>query len=229
MTQLATIGHNSPPDPIDEALAPFGDVITEAEGWLDGKAVENEAQMKAADALIKEVKAARKAVDDARDMATKPLHEAWKGEVARWKPTQDDLDRIVKGLVGIVDGFKRKLAAEKEAARKEAERKAWEATNAAREAARLADATNIEATRAAANAIAEAEAAQAEARIAAKDTVKGLRTVHHHAIDDHKAALHWIVANDREAVTAFIEAYVAKHFKDQPIAGVRVWQSKEAF
>ena len=229
MNQLALIGHNSPPDPIDEALAPFGDTITEAESWLDGKAVETEAQMKAADALIKEIKSARKAVDEARDTATKPLHEAWKGEVARWKPTQDDLDRIVKGLVGIVDGFKRKLAAEKEAARKEAERRAWEATRAAQEAARLADATNIEATRTAAAAIAEAEAMQAQARIAAKDTVKGLRTVHHHAIEDHRAALHWIAANDREAVTAFIEGYAAKHFKEKTIAGVRVWKSKEAF
>ena len=39
--------HNNPPDPIDEALAPFGDVISEAENWLDGSPVENEAQMKA--------------------------------------------------------------------------------------------------------------------------------------------------------------------------------------
>lgn len=229
MNQLAPIGHNGAPDPIDEALAPFGDTITEAESWLDGKAVETEAQMKAADALIKEIKTARKAVDEARDTATKPLHEAWRSEVARWKPTQDDLDRIVKGLVGIVDGFKRKLAAEKEAARKEAERAAWEATRAAQEAARQADATNIEATRAAAVAIAEAEAKQAEARIAAKDTVNGLRTVHHHAIEDHRAALHWIAANDRDAVTAFIEGYAAKHFKDKAIAGVRVWTAKEAF
>ena len=42
--------HNGPPDPIDEALAPFGDTITEAEGWLDGTAVETEGQMKAVDA-----------------------------------------------------------------------------------------------------------------------------------------------------------------------------------
>ena len=229
MNQLAPIGHNSPPDPLDEALAPFGDTITEAESWLDGKAVETEAQMKAADALIKEVKAARKAVDDARDTSTKPLHEAWKTEVARWKPTQDDLDRIVKGLVGIVDGFKRKLAAEKEAARKEAERLAWEATRAAAEAARKADATNIEQTRAAALAMAEAEAKQAEARIAAADTVKGLRTVTRHEITDHRAALHWIAANDRDAVTAFIEAYAAKHHKTKEIAGVRVWQEKESY
>lgn len=38
--------HNNPPDPIDEALAPFGDFISEAENWLDGTAVENESPLR---------------------------------------------------------------------------------------------------------------------------------------------------------------------------------------
>jgi len=228
--QLATIGHNAPPDPIDEATAPFADIISEAEGWLDGQAVETEGQMQAADALIKGVKAARKAVDDARDIATKPLHEAWKGEVARWKPTQDDLDRIVKGLVALVDRFKRKLAAEKEAARKEAERLAWEKTRAAQEAARVADAANIEATRAAAAAMAEAEEAQRQAQAAGKDTVRGLRTVTRYEVTDHRALLHWIAKNDRDAITAFVDDYARKEHKVIANAeGIRVWQEKEAF
>jgi hypothetical protein len=230
MTELAAIGHNSPPDPIDEALVPFGEVITEAEKWLDGHKVETEGQMKAADALIKDVKAARKAVDDARDNATKPLHDAWKGEVARWKPTQDDLDRIVKGLVALVDDFKRKLAAEKEAARKAAEAEAWEKTRAAQEAARLADATNIEATRAAAAAIEEAEEAQRLAMVAAKDTVKGLRTVTKYEVTDHKALLHFIAKNDRDAITAFVDEWARKNHKERQGAdGLRVWNDKEAF
>jgi chromosome segregation ATPase len=229
MTQLASIGHNNPPDPIDTALEPFGDVITEAETWLDGTRVETEGQMKAADTLIKGVKAARKAVDEARDTVTKPLHEAWKAEVARWKPTQDDLDRIVKGLVALVDDFKRKLAAEKEASRKKAEAEAWEATRKAQEAARQADAANLEAQREAAAAMAEAEEKQRQAQAAAKDVVKGLRTVHRHTIDDHRAALHWIAKHDRDAVTAFVEAYVAKNFKTAAIDGVTVTTEREAF
>jgi hypothetical protein len=230
MTELAPIGHNAPPDPIDESLAPFGDIITEAESWLDGQKVETEGQMKAADALIKGIKAARKAVDEARDTATKPLHEVWKAEVARWKPTQDDLDRIVKGLVALADDYKRKLAAEKEAARKEAERLAWEKTRAAQEAARQADATNIEATRAAAAAIAEAEEAQRLASLAGKDTVKGLRTVTKYEVTDHRALLHWIAKNDRDAVTAFIDEWARRNHKENPGAdGLRVWQDKESF
>jgi hypothetical protein len=230
MNAPAVIGHNNPPDPIDEALAPFGDVISEAESWLDGQKVENEGQMKAADVLLKGVKAARKAVDDARDTATKPLHEAWKGEVARWKPTQDDLDRLAKGLVALLDDFKHKLAAEKEAARKEAERLAWEETRKAQEAARLADASNIEATRAAAAAMEAAEEAQRKAAEAAKDTVKGLRTVTKYEVTDHKALLNWIARNDRDAITDFINEWARKEHKACANAdGLRVWTEKEAF
>ncbi len=230
MNAPAAIGHNLPPDPIDEALAPFGDVISEAEGWLDGQKVETEAQMKAADVLLKGIKSARKAVDEARDLSTKPLHDAWKGEVARWKPTQDDLDRLAKGLIALLDDFKRKLAAEKEAARKEAERLAWEETRKAQEAARLADAGNIEATRAAAAQMEAAEEAQRKAAEAAKDTVKGLRTVTRYEITDHKALLNWIAKNAREDVTAFIEEWARKNHKAFDKAdGLRVWQDKEAY
>lgn len=229
MNAPAAIGHNGF-DPIDEALAPFGDVISEAENWLDGQKVETEAQMKAADVLLKGIKSARKAVDEARDISTKPLHDAWKGEVARWKPTQDDLDRLAKGLIALLDDFKRKLAAEKEAARKEAERLAWEETRKAQEAARLADAGNIEATRAAAAQMEAAEEAQRKAAEAAKDTVKGLRTVTRYEITDHRALLNFIAKNAREDVTTFIEEWARKNHKAFDKAdGLRVWTEKEAF
>ena len=222
--------HNNPPDPIDTALEPFGDTITEAEGWLDGSPVENEGQMTAVDALIKHMKSAKKAVEAADESATKPMYDAWKAEKARYKPTLDDLDRIIKGLVAAVDTFKRRLAAEKEAARKEAERLAWEATRAAEKASREADASNIEATRAAAAAMADAEAAQRASMAANKDTVNGLRTVTRYEITDPRALLNYIAKNARDDLTAFIEEWARKHHRDFPNAdGLRVWIEKEAF
>jgi len=80
MTNPAPIGHNSPPDPIDEALAPYGDAISEAENWLDGTPVENEDQMKAVDAVIKDIRAAKSDLVKAKKSATAPLHDAWKAE-----------------------------------------------------------------------------------------------------------------------------------------------------
>lgn len=222
--------HNMPPDPIDEALAPFGDVISEAEGWLDGTPVENEGQMKAVDTLIKDMKAAKKAVEAAEESEAKPIYDQWKAAKERYKPTLTDLDRIVKGLVATGGAFKRKLAAEKEAARKEAERLAWEETRKAQETARNAAANDIEAQRAAAEQAAAAEAAQKAAQSAAKDTVKGMRTVTKYEVTDHRALLHWIAKNDKDAVYAFIEEWARRNHKDYIAAeGLRVWSEKESF
>ncbi|TKD50188.1 hypothetical protein [Sphingomonas baiyangensis] len=225
----AVIGGNNPPDPIDVALEPYGPILEEVANWLDGATVENDGQLKATDDLLKELKAARKAVDAARDECTKPLHEIWKAEVARWKPTQDDLDRQVKCLVAAQAPYKAKLAAKKEAARREAERAAAEKAEEARRAHQAANAASIEEQRRADELLAQAELAQRDAARAAKDTVKGMRTVQVYAINSHRDALHWIAKNDRDAITAFVEEYVRRNFKQRPIDGVTVETKKEAF
>lgn len=227
--ERAVIGGNNPPDPIDVALEPYADILEEVGNWLDGATVENEGQLKATDALLKQLKEARKAVDVARDECTKPLHEAWKSEVARWKPTQDDLDRQVKCLVSAQAPYKEKLAAEKEAARRAAEEEAARKAEEARKAHLAANAASIEEQRKAAELLKEAEEAEKAATRAAKDTVKGMRTVQVYEIESHKLALNWIARNDRDAMTAFIEDYVRRNFKLRPIEGVKVETKKEAF
>jgi uncharacterized protein (DUF2147 family) len=226
---MTTAGHNNPPDPIDEALAPYGDAISEAENWLDGEPVTNEDQMKAVDALLKDVKAAKKDVGAAEASEAKPLHDAWKAAKARYKPTLDDLDRIAKGLAAVVSDFKAKLAAEKAEAERKARAAAAQAAREAEEKARAATAGDIEAQREAAAAQEAADAARKQATAAGREKVTGLRTVHRYEITDHRKALHWIAANDRDAITAFIEEYVRKHHRDSEIDGVRTWTEKEAF
>lgn len=222
-------GHNNPPDPIDEALAPYGDAISEAENWLDGTPVENEDQMKAVDAVIKDIRAAKSDLAKAKKSATAPLHDVWKAEIARWKPTEDDIERRLKGLAAVVDPFKRKLAAEKEAAKRAAYEEARRKEREAEEAAMKADVSDYEAATEAARLQAEAVEAKKAASAANRDTVKGLRTVTRYTIEDHRAALHWIAANDRDAVTAFIEEYVRRNHKAAEIGGVKVWQEKAAY
>lgn len=230
MNPRAIIGGNNPPDPIDQALAPFGDYITEAEAWLDGQPVETEGQMKAVDALLKQIKAAKKAVEGAEETEAKPIYDQWKAAKARYKPTLDDLDRMAKGLVSAVDGFKRKLAAEKAEAERKARAEAAEAARKAQEAARQADAADIEAQRAAAEAQREAEEAQRRASAASKDTVKGLRTVTQYEVTDERALLHWIARNDRDAICAFISEWARRNHRQHSQAdGLRVWEEKVAF
>lgn len=232
MNELSPIGHNNPPDAIDTITAQFDDLRLEAENWTDGKPVENEAQMKAVDELRGAMRQFRLSLEKGQKAATEPLRAVYQAELDRWKPYVTDVKRIEDCLIAVLDQFKRKLAAEKEALRKEAERLAWEATRAAQEAARQANAADLEAQRQAAQAMADAEAAQKAAMAAQKDTVEGMRTVTKYEVTDHKALLHWIALNDKPALTAFIDEWARANHKSrlgQDTDGLRVWQDKEAF
>ena len=116
MNERAVIGGNHPPEPIDpmEAIqAHYDDTFSEVANWLDGSPVENEAQMKAVDALLASVKDAEKDAKAAKEDEYRPHKAAGDAVIARWKPFLDDLDRQKKCLAATVDAFKRKLAAEK--------------------------------------------------------------------------------------------------------------------
>jgi hypothetical protein len=186
--------------------------------------------MRAVDAILAEVKAAEKAVTAAQKSEAAPLHDAWKAALARYKPTLDDLDRIKRGLIAAVDGFKRKLAAEKAEAERKAREEAERAAEALRQAHAAAQASDIEAQRALAAAEQEAEIARIKAAQAAKiATVKGMVTRTFYEVTDHRALLHWIAANDRDAITAFIEDYAKRnHSLGRKMDGLRVWQNKVA-
>tara|TARA_R100001369_G_scaffold44577_2_gene70725 strand:+ start:1178 stop:1873 length:696 start_codon:yes stop_codon:yes gene_type:complete len=225
----AAIGHNQPPDPIDTISAAYEADREEAANWTDGSPAESEAQMKSVDALRKAMREWRLSLEKGQKEATAPLRAVYQAELDRWKPTIEDAKRIEGCLVATVDAFKRKLAAEKQAA----ERAAWEETNRLRreaeEKARASDASNLEAQREAEAAKEAALDAEKAARAAAKDQVKGMRNVTRYQIESHKAALTDIYKTDQDAVVAFIEDYVRRNHKARAIDGVRVWQEQEAY
>ena len=225
------IGHNGGPE-LDPMLAiqdAYADTFAEIENWLDGTSVESAEQMAAVDFLLSSIKNCEKDSLAAKELEYRPHKKAGDAVIARWNPFLSDLESCRKGLVAAVDTFKRKLFAEKEAARKAAERAAWEATRAAEQAARTAAASDIEAQRAAAAAMAQAEAAQRASAVADKDTVKGLRSITHYEITDDRALLHFIAKHHRDDLTAFISEWARKNHKQFSHAdGLRVWQQKEA-
>lgn len=231
MNKRHKIGGNLPPDPIDEATAPFADDISEvSDNWLDGDGfiIENDVQERECDALIKSIKAAYKAVVAAEKSATAPLYDKWKSGKAKWKPTIDDLDMMIKGLIKLVGPFKAKKLVDQ----RRAERAAWEAAkNARREAeakAEQADAADINAKRDAKAAAEAAREAEKYAQSQSKNKVKGMRTVWKCDIFDERAALHWIARNDKPAMAEFIAEYVRRNHKDTRIDGVKSWPEKEA-
>ena len=223
MNQVAKLGHNNPPDPFDEICDEFADTFAEVSNWLDGTSVENEGQMKAVDALLATIKQAEARTKDAKEHEYRPHKDACDAVVARWKPLVDDLDRMRKGLAVAVSKFKAKIAAEKDAERRAAERAAREAREAAEKAAhdpkRQSEASAL-----------QIEAIEAQKAAQAVEKVKGLRTYTVPEIIDAKACLNWIAQNDREAVVAFMDEYVAKAVRggNRSIAGVEVRREKRA-
>lgn len=228
MNKIAEIGDNNPPDPIDECIAPYADIIAEAENWADGEPVDNEDQMKEVDALVKELRSCGTDLGKAQKSATAPFHDKWKAEIARWKPTVDDVDRLKKALVATCAPFKAKLVAEKEAAKRaayeEAERKRKEAETAA---AQINEA-DIEAQREAARLAQEAQDATTAAMKASKDTVKGMRSFRRPEIKGMGKVVNWIARHDKDAMATFATEYVRKNF-ERGIDGVEIITGKEAF
>lgn len=224
------IGHNNPPDPIDTISAAYEAEREEAENWTDGEPVENEAQMKEVDALRKAMREWRIELERGQKSATAPLYDAYKAELARWKPTIEDAKRIEGALVATVDAFKRKLAEKKRAE----ERAAWEAAEKARREAeakaRAAAESDLEAQREAAAAKEAAMEAEKAAQAAKKDQVKGLRSVTLYEITDYREFLHWVAKNDKDAICAFLDEYARKEHKVVANAdGLRVWTEKQAY
>lgn len=237
MNAIAPIGHNGGPDLLDDAIGTDPEALELAEGILTGHPVESEAQMKAVDAIQKRLRAVKKAVTSAKDEAVKPFYVAYTSERDRFATVEKDLDTQIKGCADMCSTFKSKLVAEKAEAERKVREEAAAARRAAEEAARAASASDIEAQRAAAEAQRQAEEAQRRVVAASKDTVKGMRTVTRYDFTEadgdtpegRRLALNWIAVNDRDALTAFIEEYARRHHKKKQIAGVRVWQEKEAF
>lgn len=228
MNDRAVIGGNLPPDPIDEAIAPYMDVIEEAESWLDGSTVDTEDQMKAVDALIKELRSCKTSLGKAEKAATAPLHDAWKSEIARWKPTREDVERRLKGLTSVVDPFKRKLAEEKEAAKRKAYEEARAVERAAEEAAQKANAASYDDQVEAGRLKQEAMEAKKAASAANRDKVTGLRTVKESVVVDELALARWLWQNDREAITEW-QAERARKLKLDIPGIVEIRERKEAY
>lgn len=223
--------HNQPPNPIRELWAKHSDTIDEVEHWLDGVEVETEGQMKAVDALIKDIKTIEKEAKAGKDSEYCPHKDGCDRVIARWKEPLDDLIHLRTGLLKVVGPFKQALADEKEAIKRAAYAEARAKEAEAQAALETVDEKDIKAVRAADALVAEAMDARGAAHAARDDKVLGLRKTYVSTIVDAKACINWIATNDRDAVMEFIEAYVARKTREgvRDIAGVTVTEERKAF
>ncbi len=208
---LAGIGHNSPPDPLDDAMSPFEDALELSDGMLTGQKVTDDMQMRAVDEVLGDIKEAKKAVEAAKEMEYRPHKDAGDRVIAKYKPTLADLTTRENGLKAMVSDYKvAKRQAEEEAERK-ARAEADAKRRAAEEAARKADVSDIDAQHDAMMAQREAEDAQRRLVEASKSKTKGLRTFTEYHVLDETILARWIWKNDREFMTGVLADYATRN------------------
>lgn len=229
MNIQAPMGHNNPPDPIDEATAPFHELFEEAGTWADGEPITTIEQEKALDKLIKSLRSAKSAVGKAEKETVGEFHKAWKSEKDRWKPTLEDIQRRLDACVAIGAPFKKAEIERREAEKREAYRVANEERQKLEAARQAANAANLEEQEALAEQHRKALDAQRSASKANKNTVKGTRLVHKFEITDLRELVNWIAKNDKDAMADFARAYAAKNHKTKTMDGVNSWPEQEAY
>lgn len=229
----ATIGHNSPPSPIEELRAQLAedtakliarkDELLASAGRAPEIILDDETAGKVGD-LIKLIMAAQKAAETARTSAKEPHLEAGRAVDGFYKSALlDPLDRAKRIVQGRLSSFlEAKALAARRAAEAEAKRQREESERLAAEAAARADDIKMDQA-----VVAETRAIEAEALAEAKPaelsqtrgdygSVSGLRTTWEYEVTDiAQIPRNFLILND----TA-VKAHIKTRFKDQPPAAV---------
>lgn len=211
----AVIGGNSPPPtPYEIAQKAVEDIYSEASMWLDGATVDSQELADGIANLLAELRKARKLAEDTRKVEKKPHDDAAAEVQHRYKPLFDKADLAAEACKKAVAPWLKKLADQIERKAAEARAEADRQQQAAQDALRAADATNL-AERAKAEALvtavkkANTVANKAERQTAtaggAHGRAMGLRTVLVTRMTDKSAAAKHYWASAREEMTDFLQ------------------------
>lgn len=202
--RIASIGHNSPPDPFTAIEVHVSDLMTEAKNWCDGTPIENQQQADTVAKLIDEFRAAAKAADEARKEEARPfdegkakVQEKYAVLIADTKTQKGQIVRALEALKATLTPWLQKLERERREAEEKARLEAEAKAKAAAEAMRATSTADLEGREEAESLVAAAEAAEAEAARIAKDKAHargdgraiGLRKFYRPVLTDRKAAL----------------------------------------
>jgi hypothetical protein len=131
MSDTAYIGHNAPPSAIDDARRAFKDI---SHFLAEIPVIETEETAREAKLVLDRGKATLGELDDARIAESKPLHEAWKACLEKYKGPTEYLTRLVDELKARLSTFLRAEEARRQAEADAKRRTAEEAIRVAREA-----------------------------------------------------------------------------------------------
>ncbi|MCD1645214.1 hypothetical protein [Aurantimonas coralicida] len=246
---IATIGHNRPPEAIDEEPTPFDlsrqeidALYEEATHWLDGEPIESQEVANKVAKLMADIRAAAKTADERRKAENEPFDKG-KAEVQSWynpliQKERGKADLALSTCKKALAPFLQKQEDEKRrveaAARAEAERLRQEAEEKVRAAsgADLAKKAEAEA------ALSLAKSADKVANRAAKDRAgafggaraASLRTRYRAEITDMREFARFVWVNHLPELEEFLQRIAQQRVdgKSRDIPGVTVVEQKVA-
>ncbi len=229
--------HNQP-EPFTLYSESIGDLLLEAENFLDGKDIETEEQEQAVASILTRLRREANAADDQRKAEKRPHDEAAKAVQAKWQPLLSKADLAVgvckNALAKRLEAKEAAQRAAAEAARQEAARQAEAAVQAAASVSDtdLAGQTTLRVLRENAADL-EKKAAKLDkkpVRATGGERAVGLRASYSAEVIDPKEFGRWLWENRREEYLAFLTARAIHESKngDRGIPGIRIITERKA-
>ncbi len=229
----AVAGSNMPPA-IDAFSMALDDVYGEAKNWLDGAAIENQAQADAIGVIMATARRIRRDADTARAAEKQPFDLASKAVQEKWRPLLTRADNIVtaaqKPLTAFLEAEQARQREAAEAARAEVLRLQQEANEARQASAgNLAAVEQAEALQKDADRAVKAagRAEKVKPNVAGMDRAVGLRSRQIATVTDHRALLEHVMKTDPAPLKAWLDEYARKALPSQ-LPGVTISNERRA-
>jgi type II secretory pathway pseudopilin PulG len=226
--EMSAIGHNMPP-PVEAMALHIEDLFSLVSGSLAAGPVANDEQEAALDAMLDDIRKARKDVDEQRAIEKRPHDDAAKAVQAAWKPLLDRCDKAADAIKAALTPYRTARQRAKDAAAAQAREEAAAAQKAAQDALRGSD--DLDERFAAEEQLKLAEKLNAQAnRIDRAAT--GLRTYWEAEITDLGFALDHYARACPDDVKAFVQGMADKDARNEAtrraIPGVAFHERKKA-
>lgn len=225
MTDRTAIGGNNPPPHIAHAMN-IEDLFALVSGSTAGP-VSTDDQEQALDALLDDIRTARKAADEQRAAEKRPHDDAGKAVQELWKPLLASCDAAADAIKAALTPYR----VAKQRARDDAARIAREEAEARQKAAQdaLRGSDDLEARFAAEQDLKVAKSLTAAANRADRAPT-GLRTVWIATVTDPAAFLRWVKQYHADALKAWLADFAAARVRggDRQLPGVLITDEKRA-
>ena len=228
MSAAATIGHNQPP-PLEAMALHIEDLFSLVSGSLAAGPVANDEQEQALDAMLDDIRMARKDADAACEAEYRPHKAAGDAVKASWKPVQARCDAAMAAIKEALTPYRQARQRAKDAAAAKAREEAEALQRAAQDALRKSD--DLEERFVAEEGLKQAEKLAAQANRIDRSAT-GLRTFWEAEITHFGFALDYYAGRYPDETRAFVQGLADRDARNEAtrreVPGITFHERKRA-